>query len=141
MGKQLNYCMTYEAFLQLAQTALDAGCMIVRKVYTEKEPVPSSDLSCITPDCCQYWFYLPELAEMVSEKSNNGLYYPDYGYNALGLAMIEAGFSRFPSDRARLYVMTGFYDDAGSWIARSERITKIYEKLARKARKLAGKVL
>ena len=141
MGKQLNYIMTYESFLQLAQTATDAGFLILRREYTTEPQIPSSDLSVITPECRSYLFYLPELAELTFKASINGLYYPDYGFNPLGLAMIEAGFSCHSSDRARIYVMTGFYDENGQWIARSEQMTKAYAKIERKARKLAERVI
>ena len=31
MGKQINYWMGYEDFLQVAQAALDCGCVIIKK--------------------------------------------------------------------------------------------------------------
>jgi len=141
MGKQLNYIMTYECFLQLAQTATDAGFLILRREYTEEPQIPSSDLSVVTPECSSYWFYLPELGDLTFKTNNDGLYYPDYGFNPLGLAMMEAGFSRHSSDRARIYVMTGFYDERGQWQARSDRMTKAYAKIERKARNLAERIV
>lgn len=141
MGKQLNYIMNYESFLHLAQTATDAGFLILRREYTKEPQLPSSDFSVITPECRSYWFYLPELAELTFKTNNNGLYYPDYGFNPLGLAMMEAGFTQNASERARIYVMTGFYDENGQWIARSDQMTKAYTKIERKARKLAERVL
>ena len=141
MGKQLNYHMTYDGFLQVAQAALDEGCLIIPKKRTASVPVPSADLSTVTPDCCGYWFYLPELADLELIQDNAGYYYPNYSFNLLGLAMIETGFSRTPAETARMYVMTGFYNQDGQWIARSERITAVYNKLAKIARKTASKLL
>lgn len=141
MGKQLNYIMTYECFLQLAEAAIDAGFLILRREYTKEPQIPSSDLSVVTAECSSYWFYLPELAELTYKAAGNGFYYPDYGFNPLGLAMMEAGFTRNLSDRARIYVMTGFYDENGRWIARSDQMTKAYTKIERKARKLAERVI
>lgn len=140
MGKQLNYIMRYDSFLQLAQVALDAGFLILRREYTNEPQSPSAVLSVVTPECDSYWFYLPELAELSFRKIASGMYSPDYGFNSLGLAMMEAGFSQHPSARARIYVMTGFYDENGHWIARSERMTKAYSKIERKARKLAERI-
>lgn len=141
MGKQVNYIMDYPHFLQLAQAALDSGCLILRKEFTAEPQIPSSDLSVVTREHCHYFFYLPELANISYVVNTAGMYYPDYGFNSLGLAMIEAGFSKHPSDNARMYIMTGYYDENGQWIVRSEQISKVYDKLARKARKLAEKVI
>jgi len=127
--------------ITIQPTQEDAGFLILRREYTKEPQLPSSDLSVITPECRSYWFYLPELAELTYKAARNGLYYPDYGFNPLGLAMMEAGFSRHSSDRARIYVMTGFYDENDQWIARSERMTKAYLKIERKVRKLAERVV
>lgn len=141
MGRQINYIMDYCHFLELAQTALDAGCLIVRKEFTKEPQLPSGDISSVTQDQCRYWFYLPELADMTYTTTNNGLYHPDYRYGPLGLAMIEAGFSKHPSDPARLYIMIGYYDDDGQWTPCTDQLIKIYEKLARKARKIAVRIM
>ena len=135
MGKQLNYHMSYDSFLIVAQAALEEGCLIVRNERTKDMVVPCDNLSAVTPDCGKYWFYLPELADLVFTQDRNGHYYPAYSFNALGLAMIEAGFSRVPAEQARIYVMTGFYDQHGHWVPRTDRITKVYQKLARIIRK------
>jgi len=57
------------------------------------------------------------------------------------LSLIEASFSRNDKEKARIYVTTGFYDEYGNWIVRPELLTKTYEKLARRARKLAQKII
>ena len=141
MGKQINYYMNYESFLQVAQAAMDAGCLIVKGGHTDTVPKPSSDISIVTPEWPNYFFYLPELGDLEYRTDIYGKYYLDFSYNALGLAVIEAGFSKHPDDRARIYVMSGFYDENDTWIARSEKITKVYNKLARKVRKVAQRIL
>ena len=141
MGKQVNYHMNYESFLVLAQTALDAGCLIIRGDHTDEKPEPAADLSGVTRDCDRYFFYLPELADLSYKIDMYGKHYLAYCGEPLELAVIEAGYSRFPANTARLYVITGYYDSDGQWIPRSERLTKVYEKLARKARKVAQKII
>lgn len=141
MGKQINYYMNYQSFLQVAQAALDAGCLIIRGDHTDEQPKPSAELSAVAPECDQYFFYLPELADLVYQTDIYGKHYLAYHVFPLNLAVIEAGYSRYPANEARLYVATGYYDKDGQWIPRSERITKVYEKLARKARKVAQKLI
>ena len=141
MGRQINYYMNYESFLQVAQAAMDAGCFILKAGHTDTVQEPSSDISVVTPEWSNYYFYLPELSELNYKTDIYGKYYLDHSYNAMGLAVIEAGFSKHPDDRARIYVMSGFYDENDTWIARSEKITKVYNKLARKVRKVAQRIL
>ncbi len=140
MGKQVNYYMNYESFLQVAQAAIDSGCLIIRREHSEEIIKPTSDISVVTPECSTYFFYLPELGELAYKTDIHGKYFIDYSFNQTGLAVIEASFSKNSETRARLYVMTGFYDQDGHWVARSERITKVYDKLARKAKKVAQRV-
>lgn len=143
MGKQINYYMDYESFLKLAERALSEGCMILKNDYTEEQQQPQNNVSAITEDCMRYYFYLPELAEL-QYRSIGGRYYIDNRANKLTLALIEAGFSKKHEGRnglpciniARLYIPTGVWVD-GVWYQRSERITTVYSKLARFARKLA----
>ena len=145
MGKQVNYAMDYEAFLQLAQFALDLGCMIIRNDHTQKPSYPSAEISAVIPECQTYLFYLPELYPMDQiehGKDYGGKYYLANTFSGpFSIAIIEAGFSIGESGRARVYVTTGFYDKDGNWIARPERLTKIYDRIARKARKLAKRIL
>lgn len=145
MGKQVNYYMDYESFLKLAERALSEGCMILKNDHTEEPQQPQNDVSAITEDCMRYYFYLPELAELQYKRSQGGQYYIDAVSNKLTLALIEAGFSKKSSGRngrlpcvniARLYIPTGVWLD-GVWYQRSDRITSVYNKLARFARKLA----
>ncbi|MBQ9745978.1 MAG: hypothetical protein IJW21_04075 [Clostridia bacterium] len=138
MGKQITYYMERESFLALAQAALDEGLLILKNDYTEKPQEPCADLSVID-DCTEYYFYLPELAPLVQEqfKYNGSFYVPAYSY-PMGLALIEAGYSKKADSikESRIYVQTGVYN-GGKWVARSEKMTKIYNKLVRKVKKLA----
>lgn len=58
MGKQINYWLKYEEFLQIAQAALDCGCIIIKPDSEEIRYGQSLDI--ITEDECRYYFYLPE---------------------------------------------------------------------------------
>ena len=44
MGKQINYYMEYEAFLTIAMTAIDLGCLIVKKDNETGKIISSSDI-------------------------------------------------------------------------------------------------
>ena len=143
MGKQINYYMDYESFLRLAELALSEGCLILKNAHTAEPQQPQNDISIITEDCMRYFFYLPELAELDQKQDMYGNYYINNVGNKLTLALIEAGFSKYHSGKdtsvniARLYIPTGNYRSNGVLYQRTERITKIYNKLARLARKLA----
>lgn len=135
MGKQVNYTMNHATFLQLAQFALDLGCMIIRADHTEEPSYPSADIAVVAPECQNYLFYLPELYPMDQikhAKDRGGKYYLADTFSSLfSLSIIEAGLYR-------VYVTTGFYDADGKWLARPEKLTRIYDKIARKARKLVN---
>ena len=145
MGKQLNYIMDYESFKQLSQYALELGCMIISDNFTNEPSFPSTDLSVVIPDHNRYCFYIPELFP-VNKIRHGKTYYGDYYLmdtwgSPFSLSLIEAGFSLNETDRARVYVTTGYYDENGNWVARPELLTKTYEKIARRARKLAQKII
>lgn len=142
MGKQINYYLDVESFQKIAQAALEAGCLIVSGEFEPEPPKPSGDLTVIREELCYYYFYLPELGELNYKQSRAGRWCVDHlgeGANCL----IEGAFSRKWEDRQdgryisrqRLYVHTGYYDEEGLWIPRPERLTKVYDKLARLARK------
>ena len=61
MGKQFNYIMDYESLKQLAQYALDLGCMIIPHDFTKTPAAPSYDLSKVVPNHNRYCFYIPDL--------------------------------------------------------------------------------
>ena len=145
MGKQLNYVMDFDSFKTLSQYALELGCLILYKDHTEKPSLPSSDLSIVIPQYNSYYFYIPELYP--ENKITHGIdcygryYLKDDLFGPFSLSLIEASFSRNDTGQERIYVTTGYYDENGNWIARSELLTKTYEKLARRARKLAQKII
>jgi hypothetical protein len=139
MGKQINYYMDYDNFLKLAEVALGEGCMILRNEHTPYEQIPQSDISAILPEHTEYYFYLPELADLEQLRDVYGNYYVNTRRN---FALIEAGFSRKREaekcwiTRSRLYIQTSDYDTDGQRIVCTERLVKVYEKLARLVRKL-----
>lgn len=145
MGKQLNYVMDFESFKKLSQYALELGCLILYKDHTEKPSLPSSDLSIVIPQHNSYYFYIPELYP--SNKITHGIdcygryYLKDDLFGPFSLSLIEASFSRNNTEQERIYVTTGYYDENENWIARPELLTKTYEKIARRARKLAQKII
>lgn len=145
MGKQLNYIMDYESFVQLSQYALELGCLIIVHQNTPTPSLPCSDLSVVVPEYSRYCFYLPELYPMDKishEKDCHGKYYlSDTFGKPFSLSFIEAGFSRTETDRARVYIPTGYYEQDATWVARPELLTKTYDKIARKARKLSKSII
>lgn len=142
MGKQINYYMGYAPFLELAKLAAESGCVIVRAGYDrEKErwSVRKGGPEAVVPDRYSYFFHLPEAGPLEIRDTPYGPRFQD-GYNATGNAVIEAGFSRLSGDgpaRSRLFVISGYYDDREVWIPRPDCMTKLYEKLARRVKKLA----
>lgn len=58
MGKQINYYMGVDDFRQLAQYALDIGCVICKQ--ENAEIVRSNSVDIVMPDYKKYFFYLPE---------------------------------------------------------------------------------
>ena len=98
-------------------------------------------LDIITEDSRRYYFYLPEAGSPMAQK----VPFPDgqmIGYNAAGNTVIEAGFSFIHDSekqitRSRLFVISGYYDEAGEYIARPDCLTRTYEKLARTVKKTA----
>lgn len=148
MGKQINYYMDYESFLEIAKKALSLGFVIIRNEYTDTIPKVYTDISAVTEDCTRYYFCLPSLAEMRFKKNqifkkNKFGYYFDSAYE-LEILTVEAGFSHiFRKEnekpyivRNRLFASSGYFDQNGEWIPRPEILTKHYEKLARLAKKL-----
>ena len=139
MGKQINYWLKHEDFLQIAQAALDSGCVIIRPDPGKMKYGQTLDM--ITDDKCRYYFYLPEAGAMMAQQipfqSEQTI-----GYNAAGNTVIEAGFS-FIHDhekeitRSRLFIISGYYNENGEYIARPECLTKTYHKLVRELKKIA----
>ena len=138
MGKQINYYMEFNDFRQLAQYALDIGCMVGKQ--ENGKIVSSNSVDIVQPDYKKYFFYLPEtekvLIQLQDDKQQIG------GYNKSGNVVIEANFSRIWHDRkeisrGRLFLNTGYYNAQGKWIDCPECMNKIYEQLKRKVKKIA----
>lgn len=133
MGKQVNYWMGYGDFLRVAQTALDCNCVIIKEQGKKVDFGNSLDI--VTETTHRYYF-LP-LEMNVEEK--------DYLHlDALrsNCQVIEAGFSYILHDkkeimRSRIYVDTGYYNEQGQYMPRSEVLTSVYNKLVRTVKKLA----
>lgn len=138
MGKQINYYMGYNDFLQIAHKALDSGCEILTR-----EPgkfMRSNNISIVTPNRYNYYFYLPE-AGPLNIQIRNGQESIG-GYNSSGNVLIEVGFSRINHSgktiyRARLFSISGYYAEDGEWVERPACMKKLYDKLARSVKKIA----
>lgn len=129
MGKQINYYMDYDAFLEVAKCAVSNGCQIIKK--EKGKFICSEDIDIITPDVNCYYFYVKEAGKLDE--------YLKYGYNAFGNMVIEASYSLIYNQkihRARLFSINGYYDN-GNWIGRSDCVKKVYDKLVRMVKKVA----
>lgn len=133
MGKQASFYMEREIFLELAQTALDLGCHILRQ--SGDKIVSGTDLSIITGNCSQYYFYLPEAGEL-DETLPLGC------YNANGNVVIEASYSPRCKDnvmrRGKLYVVSGVSGKDGEFISRPDCLAKVYRKLVSRMKQLTN---
>ena len=139
MGKQINYYIGYRDFVKLAQVALDSGCEILKR--ENGKIIHSRHIDCIVPDQNRYYFYLPQAGTLQIRKNPSGEEFVG-GYHSSGNVMIEAGFSKINHadkkiSRARLFSVTGYYNEQSVWIARPPCMLKLYEKLARSVRKIA----
>lgn len=139
MGKQINYWLGYEDFLQIAQVALDYGCVIIKSISGKL--MYGQTLDIVTESEHNYYFYVPEAGKLLGKS----IPFVDEAigiYTAARNSVIEAGFS-FMNDeirkivRNRLFVISGYYDDKGEYIPRPECVTKIYNRLVRVVKKIA----
>ncbi len=155
MGKQINYWMDYDNFLLLARKAIDLGCTIVKEDYDSGKVIESSDISIVTSFCeklpnnCCY-FHLPEAGDIKTHMVN-GKERLESLLSANGNALIEASYSFIVNEptgvcgnrrkkeirRARIYCITGYYDENGEWIPRPECLTKTYNSLTRYVKKIS----
>ena len=142
MGRQINYYMEHESFLQVARIALECGCEIVKEDLNVRPTtvIRTRDITAITPRDWMFWFYVPEAGELVTNNYECGERV-DHGFSESGNALIEAGVSLILEDekkvrRNRLYVPSGYYDGNGVWIPRPKCVDKIYNKLVRQVKKL-----
>lgn len=142
MGRQINYYMEHESFLQVAQMALDCGCEIVKQDLDIRPTrvIRTRDISAITPGDWMFWLYVLEAGKLVIKTDESGERV-DRGFCESGNALIEAGVSLILEDekqirRSRLYVQSGYYDANGEWIPRPKCVDVIYNKLVRRVKKL-----
>lgn len=131
MGKQVHFYMEQEIFTQLAQTAIDLGCLILKQKGSKI--TSSADTSIITKDCSQYYFYLPETGRL-DENLPLGC------YNSNGNLVIESGYTTCADNstllRTRLYIINGFTDKNGDFIERPECLAAVYNKLVARMKQL-----
>ena len=140
MGKQINYWLEYEGFLKIAKAALQKGCEILKK--ENGKIIRGNDISIITPKCFDYYFHYPPAGEVNIGIFEDGREFVDSGYTPSGNTLIEAGFSRISDvkktiSRARLFVISGYYDEKDEWIPRPDNMTKLFSSLERVAKKVA----
>lgn len=139
MGKQINYYADYGSFVTIVQKALESGCKILKNIDGRIEQ--SDSVGFVTEDEKNYYFYLPEAGRLETKTLANGMEQIG-GYNASGNVIIEAGYSFINVNkkkiaRARLFVISGYYDEQGQWIARPDCLEKVYNKLVRTVKKVA----
>lgn len=115
MGKQINYWMDYDNFLLVAQKAVDLGCYIIKEDAQTGKVIKSKDIEIIKEDRKDYYFYLAEA----------------------GYSYITNSGKKKTISRARLYCISGYYDESGEYIERPECLTKVYHALARFVKKVA----
>lgn len=139
MGKQINYWLGFEEFLQIAQAALDCGCVIIKPISGKL--VYGRTLDTVTEDEHRYYFYLPEAGKLMEQQVPFQNENPA-GYNAVGNTVIEAGFSLIDKEqkkitRSRLFAISGYYDENGEYVPRPDCLTRTYNRLVRTAKKVA----
>ncbi len=134
MGKQMTYYMEREVFTQLAQTAVDLGCVILKQ---NGSTVISGDTSIIDSHCSHYYFYLPAAGEL-DESLQLGC------YNANAACVIEASYTTRTKDlclkRGKLYVTGGFSTYDGTLVEAPACLLKVYRKLVLRMKELTQRV-
>lgn len=135
MGKQMAYYMERDVFVELAQTALDLGCVILRQ--NGNKIVSSNDTSIITSGCTHYYFYLPAAGEL-DENLMLGCYNKNAGF------VIEASYSPRASDlhlkRGKLYLAGGFTIPDGAFVESPACLISVYKKLVARMKQLTLRV-
>ena len=141
MGKQINYYMEYDAFLLIAKKALDLGCEILKNSSDDGKVIVKKSTDIVTEDCYSYYFHVPEAGNYKILKNDMEEKIDD-GYNASGATLIEADYSRILTEknritRARLFCISGYYNDDDCLIKRPDCVTKIFNSLVRYIKKTA----
>lgn len=99
MGKQINYYMGYNDFLQIAQKALDSGCEILTREsgkLIRSNIIPLLPLTGIT---IIFTYRKPAPPDIQIRNSQESI----GGYNSSGNVLIEAGFSRINHSGKAIY--------------------------------------
>lgn len=138
MGQQINYYMGYSDFLHIAQLAFNSGCVLLKRA--NGKIVQGDSIRIVTPDTNRYYFYFPEAGKLKIKVRNKEEHF-DNLYSS-GNAVIEASYSVVDHEnkrisRARLFSMTGCYDEDGHWNNRPECVKRVYDKLLRAVKKAA----
>ncbi len=110
MGKQINYWLGYEDFLQIGQAALDCGCVIIKSVSGKLIPFENS------------------------QRTGN---YSEEGNTVISAGFSSRHDDTKELVRSRLFTISGYYDSNGEYIPRPECITKVYNKLVYTVKKVA----
>ena len=144
MGKQINYWLEYEGFLKIAEAALQKGCEILK--VDNGKVIRGNAISIITPNSFNYYFHYPPAGEVVIGSFQDGREFINSGYTPSGNTLIEAGFSYISEvektiSRARLFVISGYYDENGEWISRPDCMTKLFLSLERVVKKVAPRTV
>jgi len=133
--------MEMDSFRQLAQKALDFGFVIIEQLNVKSEnglyhgelnQYRSLDEIDFAVQKVQYYFHLKEAGEIVV--SDNG-FIDDYRS-----PVVQAGYSRiyeYSISRGRIWVSSGYFDDAEKFISRLDILDKKYSALSRYVKKLA----
>ncbi len=142
MGRQINYYMEHESFLQVAQLALDCGCEIIKEDLDVPPTtvIRTRDIAAITPNDWMFWFYVPEAGRLETKTYDCGERV-EHSFSESGNALIEAGVSLIREEektigRSRLYVQSGYYDGNDVWVPRPKCVDAVYNKLVRRVKKL-----
>ncbi len=138
MGKQIIYWMEYESFLKLADRALSIGMRILKK--NADKIVGSDNISIVTKDCVDYYFYLPELDAY--HVDDFGSYHSIDATGISGNVLIGTGFSRIDSNaryifQHRMYVQDGYFSSSGDWIKIPEKLSAAYDILEAYVKEIA----
>lgn len=142
MGRQINYYMEYESFLQVARLALDCGCEIIKEDLSVRPTtvIRTRDIAAITPNDWMFWFYVPEAGALETKTLDCGERV-EHSFSESGNTLIEAGVSLIREEektigRSRLYVQSGYYDSNDVWVPRPKCVDAVYNKLVRFVKKL-----
>ena len=109
MGKQINYWMDYDNFCQLANLALELGCIIIKEDPEGGKIVKATDISIITKDCYRYYFYFSDAGPLKIKKVENRelieRFNTETGNAIIGIDVIKRMTVRI-KERIRVFILT-----------------------------------